>query len=389
MQHQPSFDEMVSKAFNISSFTVVGHLLHINLRDQLLQYKNEIGKSLLARHKTALAVVNKVTTIDNTYRNFDIEVIAKREGCTLSDEELMICEVKENKCRFKLDFSKVYWNSRLSTEHERIIKKLNVLHDIVFDVFAGIGPFSVPAAKSKCKAYSNDLNPESFKWLQLNMKRNKVDESMYELFNKDGKDFILDDIKQKLIEEYKRVEEEELATKPKIHIIMNLPALAPTFLPHFRGLLATLGNVKAYAQKSVLDLFREQSLEHVIYCYLFLKGSYEDPKAVSRQIVEENFGRKFDDDQILDISRVRNVAPFKDMYRVDIKLDEDILFETKERVIDMTNGHAPIKSCLKKVTISEEPRAMKRPHDYSSNNNSIDESIDSKRARVTDYCTVI
>jgi len=32
---------------------------------------------------------------------------------------------RENGCSFELDFSKVYWNSRLSTEHERIVGMLN------------------------------------------------------------------------------------------------------------------------------------------------------------------------------------------------------------------------------------------------------------------------
>ena len=46
--------------------------------------------------------------------------------------------------------------------------------DVVYDVFAGVGPFAVPAARKKCIVFANDLNPDSFKWLQHNMKLNKV-----------------------------------------------------------------------------------------------------------------------------------------------------------------------------------------------------------------------
>lgn len=44
------------------------------------------------------------------------------------------------------------------------------------DVMAGVGPFSIPAAKKGALVYSNDLNPESFKWLCENVRLNKVKE---------------------------------------------------------------------------------------------------------------------------------------------------------------------------------------------------------------------
>jgi tRNA (guanine37-N1)-methyltransferase len=42
-------------------------------------------------------------------------------------------------------------------------------------MFAGIGPFAIPAAKlHKCRVYANDLNPRSVHYLTLNAKKNKV-----------------------------------------------------------------------------------------------------------------------------------------------------------------------------------------------------------------------
>lgn len=46
--------------------------------------------------------------------------------------------------------------------------------DLVADVFAGVGPFALPAAKKGCAVLANDLNPESHKYLTLNIKDNKV-----------------------------------------------------------------------------------------------------------------------------------------------------------------------------------------------------------------------
>lgn len=41
-------------------------------------------------------------------------------------------------------------------------------------MFAGVGPFTVPAAKKGCQVFANDLNPESVHWLQQNVQLNKV-----------------------------------------------------------------------------------------------------------------------------------------------------------------------------------------------------------------------
>lgn len=389
----PPNEEMTSR---ISSFTAVGHLIHINLKDHLLQYKEEIGHALLAKIPRALAVVNKVNTIENTYRNFEIEIIARRENCNMTDEELMIVEVNENKCRFQLDFSKVYWNSRLSTEHERMLKKFNKGHDIVFDLFAGVGPFSVPAAKAKCKTYANDLNPECYKWLGINMKRNKVQNDFYELHNLDAEYFILNKLKPRLFEEYMTIKNCQLATKPTFHILMNLPAIAPTFLRHFIGLFKHHSSSdRDVNSKKLLDLFRELDLDHIVYCYCFLKGFYDDPRAEIRRMMEEEMERELNDDQILDIFRVRNVAPYKDMYRVEIRLDESILIADKntKSIMKGVKRKATSNGDLKKVTIQNGNKDHDDSDDtdiYEGRNDvmSKDESC-SKKSRTSDYCRII
>lgn len=71
------------------------------------------------------------------------------------------------------DFSKVYWNSRLHTEHDRLVQMFKP-EDVVADVFAGVGPFVIPAAKKGCAVLANDLNPESAHWLAKNITTNHV-----------------------------------------------------------------------------------------------------------------------------------------------------------------------------------------------------------------------
>lgn len=81
---------------------------------------------------------------------------------------------------------------------------------------AGVGPFSIPAAKKKgAIVFANDLNPASFEWLCENVKLNKV-ESLVHTFNMDGREFIRQQVAS--------------IGRPFNHFIMNLPATAIEFL---------------------------------------------------------------------------------------------------------------------------------------------------------------
>ena len=90
----------------VGGFTSIGHILHLNLDGDLEAYKSVIGEVLLDKVPSARTVVNKINIIDNTYRNFQMELMA--------GEDDLVTTVKEHGMRFKMDFSKVYWNSRLS-----------------------------------------------------------------------------------------------------------------------------------------------------------------------------------------------------------------------------------------------------------------------------------
>lgn len=67
----------------------------------------------------------------------------------------------------------MYWNSRLHTEHDRLVQMFKP-QDVIADVFAGVGPFAVPAAKKGCAVFANDLNPNSAKYLSTNAENNRV-----------------------------------------------------------------------------------------------------------------------------------------------------------------------------------------------------------------------
>lgn len=148
-----------------SAFEQVGHLIHLNLRDELLPYKYIIGQVLLDKNPSCKTVVNKVGKIDTVFRTFEMELLA--------GEDNTIVSLKEENCIFKFDYKLVYWNSRLQHEHARLVHSFSK-DDIVADMFCGIGPFVLPAAKKGCVVYGNDLNPYCYKFLNENLKLNKV-----------------------------------------------------------------------------------------------------------------------------------------------------------------------------------------------------------------------
>lgn len=282
---------------SVAGFSKIGHILHLNLRDHVMEYKNIIGEILLEKIVGCRTVVNKLDKIDNTYRNFQMEVLC-------GDNDMRVV-VKENRCLFEFDFSTVYWNPRLSTEHERIV---NILQsgDVLYDVFAGVGPFSIPAAKKKCKVLANDLNPESYKWLNHNGKINKTRSEYLKTFNKDGRDFILNDLKNDLLVRWRN------SDFNNIYITMNLPALAPEFLPNFKNLFSA-----ADLQDIEINKYPK------VFVYLFAKG--ENPVEIARDLVEKNLGCKLPEN--VEIFNVRKVSSFKEMMRVSFELSREYLVE--------------------------------------------------------------
>ncbi|XP_052007063.1 tRNA (guanine(37)-N1)-methyltransferase [Xyrauchen texanus] len=294
-----------------SGFSRVGHIAHMNLRDHQLPYRKLIGQVIIDKNPGVTCVVNKTNTIDSTYRNFQMEVLA--------GENNMIAKVRENGAFYEFDFSQVYWNSRLSTEHERIVALLQ-RGETVVDVFAGVGPFAIPAARRGCEVLANDLNPESFRWLQHNAKLNKVHQKIT-CFNMDGRDFIRGPVRERLPALMKGSQ--------KIHMVMNLPALALEFLDAFKDLLGP---------EPDQGLPFKDNLPQV-HCYGFSKEN--DPQ---KDVVERaEASLKISLQGQCSVHMVRNVAPNKEMMCVSFTLPKGVLYSQHTQDRDSSEEPCPKK----------------------------------------------
>ncbi|MBI5679656.1 MAG: class I SAM-dependent methyltransferase family protein [Methanobacterium sp.] len=90
---------------------------------------------------------------------------------------------RENHCFFKLDVAKIMWSKGNTTERKRIAELVED-GEIIVDMFAGIGYFSIPIAvhSNPQKIYSIEINPISYCYLKENIVLNKVEGIINPLF---------------------------------------------------------------------------------------------------------------------------------------------------------------------------------------------------------------
>lgn len=311
-----------------TSFSAVGHIAHLNLRDQFLPYKQLIGQVILDKNQPAIrTVVNKLDTIDTVFRTFEMEVVAGEP-----DFEV---EQSESGCRFKFDFRKVYWNSRLHTEHERLVQEFGS-GAAVCDPFAGVGPFAIPAAKHGNLVFANDLNPNSYEAMIANAKLNKLPPKILQAYNEDAREFIRESVvrlhafrAQNGVVSIPPSEKarRHLGAKPLelnvpdhfSHYVMNLPATAIEFLDAFRGLYT-------HAEFSTPP---PPPLVHV-HCFHKFDPHAPEPTRTEVEVaiaarISKALGHGVDRADIA-LHNVRRVAPSKDMYAASFAVPHAVLY---------------------------------------------------------------
>ncbi|RWS23923.1 tRNA (guanine(37)-N1)-methyltransferase-like protein [Leptotrombidium deliense] len=310
-------DAVLPDGVSVSSHNNVGHIIQMNLHDEHLPFKNIIGNIyLLTSPPHIKRVISKAQMIESEFRNFQMEVLAERDDANSLGTVVEVCE---DKTKFKFDFANVYWNPRLSSERKRLLRKITKNH-VLYDVFAGVGPFSIPVAKTKsCRVLANDLNPECYKWLLENIKINKCGSNI-QVFNLDGRDFIKNTLKNHLIQDWKSlIDKKEYSNIPTYHVAMNLPAIAVQFLDAFKNLF------EAELIKFPDELPISLLLPHIhVYSFVKQHEKGQNLKNDVLKLIEDVLECKLD--VVEEIVEVLNVAPFKYTYRVSFVLPENVLF---------------------------------------------------------------
>ena len=153
------------------SYDIVGDIAILRVSEPLKQHTELIAKAVMEINKSVKTVLHQVTPVSGDLRLRKLEWIAgDRKTETLH---------KEHGCIFKIDLAKCYFSPRLSFERIRIAQLVQ-LREVVINMFAGVGCYSIIIAKhSKAeKVYSIDINPVAFKYIEENAKLNKVENSV-------------------------------------------------------------------------------------------------------------------------------------------------------------------------------------------------------------------
>ncbi|KAK2741749.1 tRNA(m(1)G37)methyltransferase [Myotisia sp. PD_48] len=344
--HHEIFDAILPEESLVESpagFSQVGHVAHLNLRDQYLPFKYIIAEVIKDKNPTVRTVINKVEDVgaQSQYRTFAYEHLA--------GEKDMNVVAHEQGCEFAFDYSKVYWNTRLSTEHTHMVSRFKE-GEAVCDVMAGVGPFALPAGKKKVFVLANDLNPHGYEKILEGIQRNRV-EGFVHPHNMDGRKFIRYATQKLQAEQitktvYLKSKKRDLKRKSPSaepdskkyvcpptfdHFVMNLPATAIEFLDAFIGVYA--GQEKLFYPHTS----RRLPLVHV-YCF----STNSSDNAIEYADICQRISEKLqftispndtvdgtgNTERELEIRDIRLVSPQKRMFCATFRLPAEVIFRT-------------------------------------------------------------
>lgn len=207
------------------SYDIIGNIAILKIPEPLNDFSKQIGDAIIKTYKNIKTVAIDFG-VKGDRRVRKLKVIAGVPNTETIHKEYGI--------KLSLDVSKVYFSPRLSEEHYRI-SQLVQPGELVLDMFAGVGPFSIMIAKySKAqKIYSSDINKFAIKYLIKNIDINKVTNILP--FEGDAKEII-----RKI---------------PKVdRIIMNLPFGAHEYLSDSLMAIKPKGTIHYHEMVSEAEL---------------------------------------------------------------------------------------------------------------------------------------
>lgn len=279
-----------------SGFENIGTIAHLNLLKNQLPYKNIIAQVLLDKNTAIKTVVNKTDALSNTFRTPELEILAGVPN--------LETEVKEGKCLFQVEYDKVYWNSKLQAERERMLDLFKE-NDVILDLFCGVGPLSVRAAKKNCFVIANDLNPHCYKYLKLNVSKNNVTSKVV-CFNMDARECF-----RKVVDGQPNEINTKIPSNLKYfnHVYMNLPGDAITFLDMFYGFFKN--SDKNWENKEL----------PLIHVYSFSESDEEKSKDILTKRIKEILPN-FDNKDMTCFHSIRDVSVHKKMFGITFRLSK-------------------------------------------------------------------
>ncbi|MDO8873942.1 MAG: RsmD family RNA methyltransferase [Methanoregula sp.] len=145
-------------------FDVIGDIAVISIPQELSDYKQHIAQEIISRRRNIYTVLNKVAKVSGEERTAKYEILAGDTTVTLHHEFGFA---------YRLDVSRVFFNTRLSCERMRVIDQTECGERVLVP-FCGVGPFAIPAAAKGAQVVAVEQNPDAYFWLEENVSLNKV-----------------------------------------------------------------------------------------------------------------------------------------------------------------------------------------------------------------------
>lgn len=256
------------------AFDIVGDIVIIEIPPELKPFQVLIGEAILKIHKNAKTVLAKAGDIGGVYRI--------RNYTNIAGEFKTRTIHREFGCEYHVDVAKAYFSPRLSHEHKRVASQVQA-GEVVVDLFAGVGPFSVLIGKLKpdAKVYAVDLNPDAVELLEVNVRANRVENRVFP---------ILADAREISAGKLKGVAD---------RVIMNLPETAIDFVDAACSAIKPQGGVAHF------------------YCFVRSPDSVENLKQHFTEVVQKN-GRTVE--LFLHTKSIRETAPYESQIVLDVKI---------------------------------------------------------------------
>jgi len=254
-------------------FEVVGDICILKLRESLFPYASKIGEAFLGAVPGVRVVAVRVGKTTGEERVAPLLVVA--------GEQRTETVHREHGYLFKVDLSKVYFTTKLSFEHQRVASQVKN-GEVVLNMFSGIGGFSIPIAKrANCTVYSVDVNPHAIRYLEENVKLNRVEGKVIPILG-DAATF----------------------TPPSLvdRVLMPLPLKAYSYLNHAVRIIKKGGTIHYY------DVVVEKGGSPLEELKLRVTGRLRE-LGVDAEVV---FSR-----------RMRSIAPRRSLAVLDVKVDGD------------------------------------------------------------------
>jgi len=154
----------IKKELLPNGYQMIGDIIILNLKEGAPAKKIALAVHEIAPN--AKTIMQKTAGITGEYRKPSLKKLWGDGTITIHHE---------HECLFKIDVKRVMWAKGNINERKRIASLVKE-NEVVLDMFAGLGYFTIPIAKHNANAQviSIEKNPEAYKFLNENVKLNKL-----------------------------------------------------------------------------------------------------------------------------------------------------------------------------------------------------------------------